>query len=233
MNAVNWLLENRLVLNIKLFLPNPDGTIHIGENLYAAIHVTDSQGNDIPCNITLLAIFILPNGTFFPLPAFQTNQLSWYVALFFTYFTNQTGDYTMILYADAENYTTTHYVYNFKVEPEKPSLPPLFYFPQQSREYAIFGFAFMGAITLIVTAAYLLERRRIRKRILVPELSRELRNTVRNTVNEVRAVFKEVDMELSRKDIDDFDRIRIISEKLGRLRKALDKAKSTAERVGE
>ena len=91
----------------------------------------------------------------------------------------------------------------------------------------------MGAITLIVTAAYLLERRRIRKRILVPELSRELRNTVRNTVNEVRAVLKEVDMELSRKDIDDFDRIRIISEKLGRLRKALDKAKSTAERVGE
>ncbi|MHA1579818.1 MAG: S8 family serine peptidase [Candidatus Freyarchaeota archaeon] len=232
-NAVNWLLENRLVLNIKLFLPNPDGTIHIGENLYVAIHVTDTQGNDILCNITLLAIFILPNGTFLPLPAFQTNQLSWYVALFFTYFTNQTGDYTMILYADAENYTTTHYVYSFKVEPEKPTIPPLFYFPQQSREYAIFGFTFMGAITLIVTAAYLLERRRIRKRVLVPEPSRELRNTVRNTVNEVRAVFKEVDMELSRKDIDDFDRIRIISEKLGRLRKALDKAKRTAERIGE
>ncbi|MEM2135843.1 MAG: S8 family serine peptidase [Candidatus Jordarchaeaceae archaeon] len=231
-NAVNWLLENRIILHITLFLPNPDGKIHLGENLYADIHVTDIHGKEITSNITLLTVYILPNGTFLPIPAFQTDQPGWYVGLFLTAFTNETGDYTMILYADAHNYTTTHYIYNFRVEPEKPTISALYY-PQASREYVLFGFTLIGTITLIVVSAYLLERRRLRKKILIPELDRELRNTIRNTVNEVRAVLKSLDRELSQKGLDDFDKLRIIHEKLGRLRIALDKAKAVAERVGE
>jgi len=231
-NAVNWLLENRIILNITLFLPNPDGKIHLGENLYADIHVTDINGKEITSNITLLTVYILPNGTFLPIPAFQTDRPGWYVGLFLTAFTNETGDYTMILYADAQNYTTTHYIYNFRVEPEKPMIPALFY-PQASREYMLFGFALIGTITLIVVSAYLLERRRLRKKILIPELDRQLRNTIRNTVNEVRAVLKSLDRELSQQGLDDFDKLRLIHEKLGRLRMALDKAKDVAERVGE
>lgn len=232
-NAISWLLENRIILNIQIFSPDSDGRMHMGDNLFAEIHLTDTHGKTITQNMTLLTIYILPNGTFFPIPAFTTNIEGLYEAIFYTTITNQTGDYTMIIYADAENYTTTHYIYNFRVEPSKPIIPPLFYFPEQSREYIIFGFTFLGIITLIISSAYLLERRRLRKKILIPELDRELRNTIRNTVNEVRAVLKEVDRALSRKDIDDFDRIRIIHEKLGRLRKSLDKAKNIAERIGE
>ncbi|MEM3586751.1 MAG: hypothetical protein QXO71_05440, partial [Candidatus Jordarchaeaceae archaeon] len=110
-------------------------------------------------------------------------------------------------------------------------IPP--YFPQASREYAIFSFTFIGLVTLIAGTAYLLERRRLQKKTLIPELSRDLINTIRNTVNELRAINKEIDREFSREDIDDFDRIRIIHEKLGRLKKALEKAKNVAERVGE
>ncbi|MFB0561786.1 MAG: S8 family serine peptidase [Candidatus Lokiarchaeia archaeon] len=232
-NAINWLLENRIILNIKIFSPDSDGRMYMGDNLFGEIHVTDINGKTITQNMTLLTIYILPNGTFFPIPAFTTDIEGLYEVIFYSTFTNQTGDYTMVIYADAENYTTTHYIYNFRVEPSKPLTPPLLYFPQQSREYIIFGFTFLGIITLIVASAYLLERRRLRKKILIPELDRELRNTIRNTVNEVRAVLKEVDRALSRKDIDDFDRIRIIHEKLGRLRKSLDKAKNVAERIGE
>lgn len=230
-NAIDWLLENQMILNVELFLPNPDGRIYMGDNFYASIHVTDRYGNDISSNITIFTIFVLPNGTIFPMFAFHYNE-GWYTTFFFTYFTNETGDYTMVIYADAPNYTTTHYVYNFRVEPARVILPVL-YFPQASREYAIFSFTFIGLVTLIVGSAYLLERRRLQKKTLVPELSRDLRNTIRNTVNEVRAVNKEIDRELSREDIDDFDRIRIIHEKLGKLRKALNKAKSVAERIGE
>nr|MDO8081736.1 S8 family serine peptidase [Candidatus Freyarchaeota archaeon] len=232
LNAINWLLENRMILNVEVSSPNPGGILYIGDNLYASIHITDIHGNDISSNITIFTIFVLPNGTIFPMFAFHYKE-GWYTTFFFTYFTNKTGDYTMVIYADAPNYTTTHYIYNFKVEPARLTVPPLFYFPQASREYAIFGFTFLGVITLIAGSAYLLERRRLRKKTLIPELDRDLRNTIRNTVNEVRAVNKEIDRELSKKDIDDFDRIRIIHEKLRRLRKALDKAKKVAERVGE
>jgi serine protease AprX len=231
-NAINWMLENRMILSVEVSSPNPGGILYIGDNLYASIHVTDVHGSDISSNLTIYTIFVLPNGTIFPMFAFHYNE-GWYTTFFFTYFTNQTGDYTMIIYADAPNYTTTHYVYNFKVEPARLIIAPLFYFPQASREYAIFSFAFIGLITLIAGSAYLLERRRLHKRTLIPELSRDLRNTIRNTVNEVRAVNKEIDRELSQKDIDDFDRIRIIHEKLRKLRKVLDKAKKVAEKVGE
>mgnify|MGYP005844869057 CR=1 FL=1 len=230
-NAIDWLIENRMFLNVEISLPNPDGRIYIGDNFYASIHVTDRYGNDISSNITIFTIFVLPNGTIFPMFAFHYKE-GWYTTFFFTYFTNETGDYSMIIYADAPNYTTTYYVYNFTVEPARLILP-IIYFPQASREYAIFSFAFIGVITLIAGSAYLLERRRLHKKTLIPELSRDLRNTIRNTVNEVRAVNKEIDREISQKDIDDFDRIRIIHEKLGKLRKVLDKAKIVAERVGE
>ncbi|MGQ9720233.1 MAG: S8 family serine peptidase [Candidatus Jordarchaeum sp.] len=232
-NAINWLLENRITLDVRLFLPHSDGKLYMGENFYAEIKVTNIHGEAITQNITILAIYVFPNGTFFPIPAFPTNQPGLYTAFFYTSFANQTGDYSMVIYAKAENYTTTHYTFNFKVEPSRAKFPPLFYFPQQSREYLIFGFTLLGVIFLIVASAYLLERRRLRKKILIPELDRELRNTIRNTVNEVRAVLKEVDRALSKKDIDDFDRIRIIHEKLRRLRKTLDKARMVAERVGE
>jgi hypothetical protein len=231
-NAVNWLLSNTMTLNVELSLPNPDGKLYIGDNFYASIHVTDRYGQDISSNITMYTIFVLPNGSIFPMFAFHY-QGGWYTTFFFTYFTNVTGDYSMVIYAHANNYTTTYYVYNFEVDPAGPAVPPLFYFPQASREYAIFGFTFLGVIVLIVGTAYLLERRRLRKKTLIPEFNRDLRNTIRNAVNEVRAVNKEIDRELSRKDIDDFDRIRIIHEKLGKLRKALDRARNVAERVGE
>lgn len=231
-NAINWLLSNRMILNVELSLPNPDGKLYIGDNFYASIHVTDRYGQDVSSNITMYTIFVLPNGTIFPMFAFHY-QGGWYTTFFFTYFTNVTGNYSMVIYAHANNYTTTHYVYNFEVQPARLALAPLFYFPQASRDYAIFGFTFLGVIVSIFTSAYLLERRRLRKKTLIPELNRELRNTLRNSVNEVRAVNKEIDRELSKKDIDDFDRIRIIHEKLGKLRRALDKAKNVAEHVGE
>ncbi|MEM3586752.1 MAG: S8 family serine peptidase, partial [Candidatus Jordarchaeaceae archaeon] len=110
-NAIDWMLSSRMFLNVELFLPNPDGRIYIGDNFYATIHITDRYGNDVSSNLTIFTIFILPNGTMFPMLAFHYNE-GWYTTFFFTYFTNETGNYTMVIYADAPNYTTTYYVYN-------------------------------------------------------------------------------------------------------------------------
>jgi len=229
-NVLEWLMENKLILNLTVSTPHENNVIYLGDSVYFLVHVTDLNGRDVSQNLTIFAIFNLPNGTSIPMWCFHYKD-GLYTTLMFTEFTEQTGNYTLIVWADAPNYTSTCATYTFTVLPS-PEQPSLFYLPSAKRD-VLLGFAVTALVSTLIVGLYFVRRRRFQRRTFIPELDRELAYYMRNMINEVRAAFKELDTAISDEKLDDFEKIRVIHDKLPRLRRTLIKVKELAEKIGE
>ncbi|MEM4676147.1 MAG: hypothetical protein QXM12_07655, partial [Nitrososphaerota archaeon] len=142
------------------------------------------------------------------------------------------GDYTLIIWADSPKHVSSFKTLTFTVLPSPPETPLPVYQPSPTQDIII-GFLVSSLMLALAIGAYIARRMRFQSKTFIPELDRELAYHMRTTINELRAVFKELDLPLSDESIDDFEKIRIIHEKLPRLKRILNKLKTLAEMIGE
>jgi len=229
-NSFEWLMANKLNLNLVMSTPR-EGKIYLGDRIYFLIHVTSNEGEDVYKNLTIFAVFNLPNGTSIPMWCFHYKD-GYYTTLIFTELTKQSGNYTLIIWADSPSHTSTFATLTFTVLPPPPESPYVFYPPSTTQDILL-GFLATSSVLALVVGAYFVRRRRFQRKAFIPELDQELAYYMRTMINEVRAVFKELEIMLSDESLDDFERIRIIHEKLPRLKRTLTRLKMLAEIIGE
>lgn len=230
-NVFEWLLENKLDLEIVMSTPREGGKVYLGDRVYFLIHVASIGGEDVHENLTIFAVFNLPNGTSIPMWCFHYKD-GYYTTMLFTELIGQSGNYTLILWADSPSHTSTFATITFTVLPSPPESPSIFHYPSATQDILL-GFLATSSVLALVVGAYFVRRRRFQRKAFIPELDQELAYHMRTMINEVRAVFKELEIMLSDESLDDFERIRIIHEKLPRLKRTLTKLKMLAEIIGE
>ncbi|MBS7287812.1 MAG: S8 family serine peptidase [Candidatus Freyarchaeota archaeon] len=229
-NALEWLMENRLNLTLVMSTPREGGKVYLGDRVYFLVNVTSADGG-VHENLTIFAVFNLPNGTSIPMWCFHYKD-GYYTTFLFTELTGQTGDYTLIIWADSPSHTSTFATLTFTVLSGPPESPPVFYYPSPAQDILL-GFFTTSSILALVVGAYFVRRRRFQRKAFIPELDRELAYYMRTVINEVKAAFKELETMLSDESLDDFEKIRLIHEKLPRLKRTLTKLKTLAEIIGE
>ncbi|MEM1658527.1 MAG: S8 family serine peptidase [Candidatus Jordarchaeales archaeon] len=229
-NTLEWLMARKLSIDVIVSTPKGDGRIRLGDRVYFLIHVTSIDG-DTSSNLSVFAIFNLPNGTSIPMWCFHYKD-GYYTTLLFTELIGDSGDYTLIIWADSPKHVSSFKTLTFTVLPSPPETPLPVYQPSPTQDIII-GFLVSSLMLALAIGAYIARRMRFQSKTFIPELDRELAYHMRTTINELRAVFKELDLPLSDESIDDFEKIRIIHEKLPRLKRILNKLKTLAEMIGE
>ncbi|MDH4215129.1 MAG: DUF4350 domain-containing protein, partial [Candidatus Thorarchaeota archaeon] len=223
-NLNQYLLRNTLTTATSL---SENTTLYpVGESIYVNLYLTDKNGN--PVNDLFVAIvYELPNG-----------NLSFFIAgyvengLYSSQFAPGIWDYAgringIFLVLGAENYAMTYasvyfYLYELPPPPTTDGGIAWLTMPQVAfiTSVGIFG-------TLLGGLLY--NRRRMKKRLRIPEIDADLRHEIDNTLNTLLAAFAQLEELIKREDLDRVQKI----EALRVLMQSIEEGKNMFERVSD
>ena len=223
-NLNQYLLRNTLTTATSL---SENTTLYpVGESVYVNLHLNDIDGE--PVNDLFVAIvYELPNGNLsFFIAGFVEDGL--YSSQFAPGMWDSAGRINGIfIVLGDENYAMTYasvYFFLYDVPPPPPpdggflwlTMPQVAFITSIS----IFG-------TLIGGLVY--NRRRMRRRLRIPEIDEDLRHEIDNTLNTLLAAFAQLEELIKREDLDRIQKV----EALRVLMQSFEEGKNMFERVSD
>jgi hypothetical protein len=201
-NLNQYLLRNTLTTSTSL--SENTSYYQVGRSVYVNLELSDYYGN--PVNDLFVAIaYELPNGslTFF-IAGFVEDGL--YSSQFAPSYWREEGRINGIfLILGSEDYAMTYAsvsFYMYEVEPPTTTPPPITLLTMAElaliTSFAIFG----GLIVFLVW-----NRRRMKKRLRIPEIDDELVREIDNTLSALLAAFTQLEELIQREDIDRIQKI--------------------------
>jgi hypothetical protein len=223
-NLNQYLLRNTLTTATSL---SENTTMYpVGQSVYVNLVLTDINGN--PVNDLFVAIvYELPNGNLsFFIAGYVENGL--YSSQFAPDAWGSAGRINGIfLILGDENYAMTYASVYFFLYEVPPPPPPVDIFawltmPQVAfiTSVGIFG-------SLIGGLVY--NRKRMRKRLRIPEIDADLRHEIDNTLNSLLATFSQLEELIKREDLDRIQKV----EALRVLMQSFDEGKNMFDRVSD
>ena len=226
-NLNQYLLRNTLTTSTSL--SENTSYYEAGKSVYVNLEISDYYGN--PVNDLFVAIaYELPNGSLaFFIAGFVEDGL--YSSQFApSYWSDEGRINGIFLILGDEDYAMTYAsvsFYLYKVAP--PTTPPPPFTLLTMAELALItSFAIFGG--LIVYLVW--NRRRMRKRLRIPEIDGELSREIDNTLSALLAAFTQLEELIKRDDIDRIQKIealRVLMEDIETGRKMFE---SVSEKVG-
>ena len=223
-NLNQYLLRNTLSTSTSL---SENTTLYpVGRSVYVNLELSDYYGN--PVNDLFIAIaYELPNGslTFF-IAGFVEDGL--YSSQFApTYWKSEGRINGIFLILGGEDYAMTYAsvsFYLYEVQPTTPPPPP----------FRLLTMAELALITSLLIFGSLIgylvwNRRRMRRRLRIPEIEPELVREVDNTLNALLAAFTQLEELIRREDLDRVQKI----EALRILMEDIEVGRKMFERVSE
>ncbi|TFF84595.1 hypothetical protein EU524_00840 [Candidatus Thorarchaeota archaeon] len=226
-NLNEFLLTN--TLTTRTSLSEPTDQYPAGLSVYLNLELKDYYGEPVD-DLFVAILYQLPNGSLAPfIAAFVEDGL--YSSQFAPSYWSSSGriDGIFLILGDEEYAMTyasiTFYLYEVPVTP--PTTGPLSWLsmPQVA---AITASAVFG--TLIVGLVY--NRRRMRKRMRIPEVDPELVMEIDNTLSALLAAFTQLEELIKREDLDRIQKVealRVLMENIERGREMFDKV---SDKVG-
>jgi subtilisin family serine protease len=223
-NLNQYLLRNTLTTKTGL---SENTTLYpVGRSIYVNLYLTDVNGD--PVNDLFVAIaYELPNGSLsFFIAGYVEDGL--YSSQFAPGTWNTAGRINgiFIILGD-KNYAMTYAsVYFFLYE--QPPLPP----PNGGFAWLTMPqVAFITSIGIfgILIGGLMYNRRRMRKRLRIPEIDSDLRNEIDNTLNTLLAAFSQLEELIKREDLDRIQKV----EALRVLMQSIEEGKNMFERVSD
>ncbi len=223
-NLNQYLLRNTLTTSTSL---SENTTMYpVGESVYVNLVLKDINGN--PVNDLFVAIvYELPNGNLsYFIAGFVEKGL--YSSQFAPGSWNSAGRINgiFIILGD-ENHAMTYasvYFFLYELPPTTPTVDPFKWLtmPQVAfiTSIGIFG-------TLIGGLVY--NRRRMKKRLRIPEIDGDLRREIDNTLNTLLAAFAQLEELIKREDLDRIQKV----EALRVLMQSIEEGKKMFERVSD
>lgn len=223
-NLNQYLLRNTLSTTTSL---SENTTLYpVGESVYVNLYLTDI--NDEPVNDLFVAIvYELPNGNLsFFIAGFVEDGL--YSSQFAPGMWDSAGRINGIfIVLGDENYAMTYASVYFFLYDVPPPPPPDGGFVWLTMPQV----AFITSISVFGTliGGLLYNRRRMRKRLRIPEIDEDLRHEIDNTLNMLLAAFAQLEELIKREDLDRIQKI----EALRVLMQSIEEGKSMFERVSD
>jgi subtilisin family serine protease len=226
-NLNQFLLRNTLTTSTSL----SENTTHYqaGRSVYVNLELTDYQGN--PVNDLFVAIaYELPNGslTFF-IAGFVEDGL--YSSQFAPSYWSKEGRINGIfLVIGDEDYAMTYAsvsFYMYEVEPTTPPPPPFVFLTMAELAIVTSLGIFGGMIVYLFW-----NRRRMKKRLRIPEIEPELVREIDNTLSSLLAAFTQLEDLIRREDLDRIQKIealRVLMQDIEQGRKMFDRV---SDKVG-
>jgi len=223
-NLNQFLLRNTLTTSTSL--SENTSYYQVGRSVYVNLELTDYNGN--PVNDLFVAIaYELPNGslTFF-IAGFVEDGL--YSSQFASSYWNEEGKINGIfLILGDEDYAMTYAsvsFYLYKLEPTTPPPPP----------FVLLTMAELALLTSIGIFGGLIgylfwNRRRMKKRLKIPEIDTELVREIDNTLSALLAAFTMLEDLIQREDLDRIQKI----ETLRILMQDIDEGRKMFNRVSD
>jgi subtilisin family serine protease len=201
-NLNEFLLRNTLTTSTSL---SENTTYYqVGLSVYVNLELTDYYGN--PANdLTVAIAYELPNGSLaFFIAGFVENGL--YSSQFVSSYWNKEGRINGIfLIIGDENYAMTYAsvsFYLYEVEPPTTTPPPFMFLTMAELALITSVGIFGGLITYLVW-----NRRRMRKRLKIPEIDTDLVREIDNTLSALLAAFTQLEDLIQREDLDRIQKI--------------------------
>ncbi|MFX1559358.1 MAG: S8 family serine peptidase [Promethearchaeota archaeon] len=223
-NLNEFLLRNTLTASTSL---SENTTLYqAGRSVYVNLELADYYGN--PVNDLLVAIaYELPNGSLaFFIAGFVEDGL--YSSQFTPSYWKKAGRINGIfLILGDENYAMTYAsvsFYLYEVEPTSPPPPPFMFLTMAELAVITSLGIFGGLIGYLVW-----NRRRMRKRLRIPEIEPELVQDIDNTLSALLAAFTLLENLIRREDLDRIQKI----ETLRVLMQDIEEARRMFERVSD
>ena len=226
-NLNEFLLRNTLTTSTSL----SEDTLYyqVGRSVYVNLELTDVDGN--PVNDLFVAIaYDLPNGNLsFFIAGFVEDGL--YSSQFTPSSWSEEGRINGIfLVLGDENYAMTYASVSFfmyELEPTTPPPPP-FVFLTMAELALLTSLGIFGSLI-----GYLVwNRRRMRKRLRIPEIDTELGREIDNTLSSLLAAFTQLEDLIQREDLDRIQKIealRVLMQDIEEGRKMFDRV---SDKVG-
>jgi subtilisin family serine protease len=201
-NLNEFLLRNTLTTSTSL---SENTTYYqVGLSVYVNLELTDYYEN--PANdLTVAIAYELPNGSLaFFIAGFVENGL--YSSQFVSSYWNKEGRINGIfLIIGDENYAMTYAsvsFYLYEVEPPTTTPPPFMFLTMAELALITSVGIFGGLITYLVW-----NRRRMRKRLKIPEIDTDLVREIDNTLSALLAAFTQLEDLIQREDLDRIQKI--------------------------
>ncbi|MFW9959959.1 MAG: S8 family serine peptidase [Candidatus Thorarchaeota archaeon] len=223
-NLNQYLLRNTLSTATSL---SENTTLYpVGESVYVNLYLTDI--NDEPVNDLFVAIvYELPNGNLsFFIAGFVEDGL--YSSQFASGMWDSAGRINGIfIVLGDENYAMTYASVYFFLYDVPPPPPPDGGFVWLTMPQV----AFITSISVFgsLIGGLLYNRRRMRRRLRIPEIDEDLRHEIDNTLNMLLAAFAQLEELIKREDLDRIQKI----EALRVLMQSIEEGKSMFERVSD
>ena len=223
-NLNQYLLRNTLTTSTSL---SENTTMYpVGESVYLNLVLSDVDGN--PVNDLFVAIvYELPNGNLsYFIAGFVERGL--YSSQFPSGSWNSAGRINgiFIILGD-EDYAMTYasvYFFLYELPPTTPTVDPLKWLtmPQVAliTSIGIFGTLIGGLVQ---------NRRRMKKRLRIPEIDSDLRREIDNTLNTLLAAFAQLEELIKREDLDRIQKV----EALRVLMQSIEEGKKMFEHVSD
>ncbi|RDE16786.1 MAG: hypothetical protein C4K48_01095 [Candidatus Thorarchaeota archaeon] len=223
-NLNQYLLRNTLTTSTSL---SENTTMYpVGESVYLNLVLSDVNGNPVD-DLFVAIVYELPNGNLsYFIAGFVEKGL--YSSQFAPGSWNSAGRINgiFIILGD-ENYAMTYasvYFFLYELTPTTPPVDPFKWLtmPQVAfiTSIGIFG-------TLIGGLVY--NRRRMKKRLRIPEIDSDLRREIDNTLNTLLAAFAQLEELIKREDLDRIQKV----EALRVLMQSIEEGKKMFERVSD
>ncbi|MHA1768554.1 MAG: S8 family serine peptidase [Candidatus Thorarchaeota archaeon] len=220
-NLNEYLLTNTLTTSTSL--SEPTNRFPVGKSVYLNLVLTDYYGNYVDDLFVAIA-YELPNGTMaFFFAAFVERGL--YSSQFIPSYWRSEGKINGIfLILGDENYAMTYasisfYLYEEPVQTTQNPFFPWLTMPQLAMVTAggVFGFLIVGLIV---------NRRRMKRRLRIPEVDPELVREIDNTLSALLAAFTQLQELIGREDLDRIQKVealRVLMENIEEGRKMFER----------
>jgi subtilisin family serine protease len=223
-NLNQYLLRNTLTTKTSL---SENTTLYpVGRSIYVNLHLTDVNGD--PVNDLFVAIaYEIPNGSLsFFIAGYVEDGL--YSSQFAPGTWNAAGRINGIfIVLGDKNYAMTYASVYFFLYEQPPPPPPNGGFAWLTMPQV----AFITSIGIfgILIGGLMYNRRRMRKRLRIPEIDSDLRNEIDNTLNTLLAAFSQLEELIKREDLDRIQKV----EALRVLMQSIEEGKNMFERVSD
>jgi hypothetical protein len=226
-NLKEYLLRNTLTTSTSL----SENTTYYqaGRSVYVNLELSDYDGNPVD-DLFVAIVYELPNGSFaFFIAGFVEDGL--YSSQFTPSYWGGPGRINGIfLIIGDENYAMTYAsvsFYLFEVEPTTPPPPPFVFLTMAELAVVTSIGIFGGLIGYLVW-----NRRRMRKRLRIPEIEPELVREIDNTLSALLAAFTQLEDLIRREDLDRIQKVealRVLMQDIEEGRKMFDQV---SEKIG-
>ena len=203
-------------------------TYQAGKSVYLNLNLFDYEGN--PANdLDVFIVFELPNGTqTFFIAGFVENGL--YSSQFLPSYYSKSGRVNAIFIVFSPEYSNTFVSTYFYLLAAEPSTQPVSPIPFLTMVQVAL-ISSVGIFSAVLAALYL-NRRRRRKRMRVPEVDLEFMNEIDNSLNNLLAVFIQMEEVIQREDLDRIQKVEALRVLMERVNAAKKEFESVSGKVG-